>query len=69
MFIIAHGTCKPVIKNMKMLKRRSDGCRMVIKNGQQVFVDNWELYEQPLHVGCECMFKKNSMFAGFIPRH
>lgn len=69
MFIFsAQGKCQPIIQNIKMLKRNRNGCRMMIQNGMQFIVDDWALYDQPLHVGCECVFNKNSQFATFIPK-
>ena len=39
----------------------------VMHNGQQVVMDDWELYDQNIRAGCECVINKNSQFATFIP--
>ncbi|XP_060570644.1 uncharacterized protein LOC132728935 [Ruditapes philippinarum] len=66
---IVHGKCQPIIKNVIMLRRNPGGCRMTIKNGQEVFTDDFEMYQQPLHVGCECVLNKNSLYAPLVPKH
>ncbi|KAL4231712.1 hypothetical protein ACF0H5_009288 [Mactra antiquata] len=65
----SHGRCQPIIRNIKVLQKSTNGCRMVINDGTKLIVDDWVLYDQPVHVGCECMLNKNSQFAVFIPKH
>ncbi|XP_052770920.1 uncharacterized protein LOC128210610 [Mya arenaria] len=63
----AHGRCQKIVRTIKMLKRKAGGCRLLIQNGQQFILDDWQVYDQRIRVGCECVFNKNSQFAGFIP--
>ena len=63
---IAHGKCQSRHYYVKILRRVANGCRLMIKNGQQIITDNWELYDQAVQVGCECVLDKRSPFARYI---
>ncbi|KAH3787658.1 hypothetical protein DPMN_165785 [Dreissena polymorpha] len=52
---------------VKMLRKRAGMCRLMIFKGEQVILDDWEIYDQTTRVGCECEINKNSLYAMFIP--
>lgn len=68
-FISANGKCQPMYRSVKMLRKKSQGCRLLIQDGQQFILDDWTIYDQSVKVGCECVFNKNSMYALFVPRN
>ncbi|XP_052226783.1 uncharacterized protein LOC127841770 [Dreissena polymorpha] len=63
----AHGRCKTMTRPVKMLRKRAGMCRLMIFKGEQVILDDWEIYDQTTRVGCECEINKNSLYAMFIP--
>lgn len=55
-----NGKCAPTIFNIHILKRREDMCRVCIKDQEPLVVNEWEIYNESINVGCECMLNKNS---------
>ncbi|VDI13498.1 Hypothetical predicted protein [Mytilus galloprovincialis] len=59
------GACIPGIINLTFLRRRPGSCRMMIRTGDVVDVDEWEPYTQRVRTGCHCAIDKRSYI---IPR-
>lgn len=57
-----NGKCAPTMFNVHILKKRDDICRLCIKDSEALAVNEWEIYIEPISVGCECMLHKNSDF-------
>lgn len=55
-----NGKCVPTVFNVHILKKKQNVCRICVKDKEALAVDEWELYTQPITVGCECMLDKNS---------
>ena len=61
-----HGKCQPRILHIKILRKTDSGCRLIIHDGQRLITDNWELYDQPIQVGCECVIDKRSALTSYV---
>ncbi|XP_052099002.1 uncharacterized protein LOC127733726 [Mytilus californianus] len=59
------GACIPGIINLTFLRRRPGSCRMMIRTGAVVDLDEWEPYTQRVRTGCHCAIDKRSYI---IPR-
>lgn len=57
-----NGKCVPTIFNVHILKRKDDTCQLCIKDSELQSINEWEIYVEPIRVGCECMLNKNSYY-------
>lgn len=55
-----NGKCVSTIYNASLLRRKPNSCRLCMRDSQVLAVDEWEVYIEPIKVGCECMLDKNS---------
>ncbi|XP_077862586.1 uncharacterized protein LOC144344601 [Saccoglossus kowalevskii] len=62
-----HGSCKQRVFNLSML-RRTGNCIPTEQNGEQgvIYLEEWELYTQPIRVWCDCEISSQSFFANFV---
>ncbi|KAK3589871.1 hypothetical protein CHS0354_015897 [Potamilus streckersoni] len=45
-----HGICKQKTFNLRMIRKRPGGCMLMVHSGQDVVIDDWELYSQEIRV-------------------
>ncbi|KAK3589872.1 hypothetical protein CHS0354_015898 [Potamilus streckersoni] len=64
---VSHGQCRQSVFHLKMLRKKTGGCRLYVHNGQETIIDDWELYSQEIKNGCECVLDKRSYLAKFVP--
>ncbi|KAL3863544.1 hypothetical protein ACJMK2_005295 [Sinanodonta woodiana] len=64
---VSHGQCRQSVFHLKMLRKKTGGCRLFVHNGQETVIDDWELYLQEIKNGCECVLDKRSYLARLVP--
>lgn len=57
-----NGKCVPTIFNVHILRQRDGICRLCVKDLEALAVNEWELYTEPVSVGCECLLDKTSAY-------
>ncbi|KAL3863582.1 hypothetical protein ACJMK2_005333 [Sinanodonta woodiana] len=45
-----HGICKQKTFNLRMIRKRPGGCMLMVHSGQNIVIDDWELYSQEIRV-------------------
>ena len=55
-----NGKCAKTMFHVHILKRREDICRLCIKDQEPLIMNEWEIHNEAISVGCECMLNKNS---------
>lgn len=56
------GKCVDTIFNVRILKKKTDVCRLCLRDDEPLAVNEWELYIESIRVGCECMLDKDSQY-------
>ncbi|KAF6041691.1 hypothetical protein EB796_000003 [Bugula neritina] len=57
-----NGKCVETQFNAHLLKRKVGECRLCVKETEVLAVDEWEVYIEPIRVGCECILNKKSNY-------
>ncbi|XP_070540560.1 uncharacterized protein [Ptychodera flava] len=57
-----HGMCKQRVFNLSMLKRTGN-CVPTQGDGEVLYLEEWEVYTQPIRVWCDCELYRQSFLA------
>ncbi|KAK2173906.1 hypothetical protein NP493_844g00012 [Ridgeia piscesae] len=55
-----------VVIPMNLLRKKIGYCVLATRGNEHVIVDDWEIYTQPIRVGCKCTVDAASFFADFV---
>lgn len=59
------GKCVDTIFSVHLLKKKDNTCRLCYTENEPLAVNEWELYVEPIRVGCECMLDKRSDYRSY----